>query len=182
MGTGPHLPLGPERARMDLDAMDHEPPMERAIELAEEAGERGDGPYGSVLVRDGAVVMEASNRTNTDDDLALHPELTLARRAASEFTPAECAVTVMYTSTEPCAMCATGMAYAGLGAVVYSVSGERATEVRGGGDEDGSGADGDEGGGDGIPCTEVFERHGVDVAVEGPVLEEAGLDVHRRYR
>jgi len=153
--------------------MDHEPPMERAIELAAAAGERGDGPYGSVLVRDGDVVMEASNRTNTDDDLALHPELTLARRAGSEFAPAECAETVMYTSTEPCSMCATGMAYAGLGAVVYSVSGERAAEVRGGGD----GSDGS-----GIPCTEVFDRHGVDVAVEGPVLEEAGLDVHRRYR
>jgi tRNA(Arg) A34 adenosine deaminase TadA len=154
---------------MDLDALDHEAPMARAIELAERAGERGDGHYGSVLVRDGDVVMAAENRTTTDDDLALHPELTLARRAASEFTPAECAETVMYTSTEPCAMCATGIADAGLGGVVYSVSGERAAEVAGGG-------------AGGIPCDEVFERLGADVAVLGEVMVADGLAVHRRFR
>jgi tRNA(Arg) A34 adenosine deaminase TadA len=154
---------------MDLDALDHEAPMERAIDLAERAGERGDGHYGSVLVRGGAVVMEAENRTNTDDDLALHPELTLARRAGSEMISAERTETVMYTSTEPCAMCATGIAYAGLGAVVYSVSGEQAAEVAGGG----SG---------GIPCGEVFERLGAEVTVEGGVLVAEGLDVHRRFR
>jgi tRNA(Arg) A34 adenosine deaminase TadA len=152
---------------MDLEPLDHEAPMERAIELAEQAGERGDGHYGAVLVRDGDVVMEERNRISTDDDLALHPELTLARRAGSELTSGERADTVMYTSTEPCPMCATGVAYAGLGGVVYSVSEERAAELRGG-----SG---------GIPCDEVFERLGADVAVEGGVLKEAGLDVHRRF-
>lgn len=151
---------------MELDALDHESPTRRAIDLAEEAAERGDDPYGSVLVRDGERRMEASNRTRTEDDLALHPELTLARRAASEWSPAERTETVLYTSTEPCAMCATGIAYAGLGAVVYSVSGDRAAELRGG-----SG---------GIPSTEVFDRLGADVAVSGPVLEDAGLAVHRR--
>lgn len=154
---------------MNFDALDHEPPMRRAIDLAERAGERGDGHYGSVLVRDDAVVMEAENRTNTDDDLALHPELTLARRAGSELAPGQRAETVMYTSTEPCAMCATGIAYAGLAGVVYSVSGERAAALAGGG----SG---------GIPCGEVFDRLGADVAVLGGVVEEAGLDVHRRFR
>lgn len=151
---------------MDLTGRDHETPMRRAIELAEEAAERGDEPYGSVLVRNDEIRMEASNRTRTGEDLALHPELTLARRAASEWAPAACAETVMYTSTEPCPMCATGMAYAGLGGVVYSVAGERAAELR-----DGTG---------GIPCDEVFERLGADVAVAGPVLETEGLAVHRR--
>jgi tRNA(Arg) A34 adenosine deaminase TadA len=152
---------------MDLDARDHGPPLRRAIDLAVEAGERGDGPFGSVLVRGGEIRMEASNRTRTENDLALHPELTLARRAAGEWSPVDRAETVMYTSTEPCAMCATGMAYAGLGAVVYSVAGERLADLRGS-----SG---------GIPCDEVFERLGADVAVEGPVLEDEGLAVHRRF-
>jgi len=58
---------------MDLESLDHGTPMERAVELAERAGDRGDGPYGSVLVRKGDVVMEESNRTNTENDLALHP-------------------------------------------------------------------------------------------------------------
>jgi tRNA(Arg) A34 adenosine deaminase TadA len=152
---------------MDLDGRDHEAAMERAIELAEEAGDRGDGPYGSVLVRDGDVVMLETNRTKTEDDLALHPELTLARRARSEWSFRTAADTVMYTSTEPCPMCAAGMAYAGLGGVVYSVSGEKAAAVTGG-----TG---------GIPCDEVFDRLGADVAVLGGVMEEAGLAVHHEY-
>lgn len=152
---------------MDLDALDHEAPMERAIELAGKAGDRGDGPYGSVLVRDRDVVMTETNRTRTEDDLALHPELTLARRARAEWSFGTVADTVMYTSTEPCAMCATGMAYAGLGGVVYSVSGERAAEVTGGAA--------------GIPCDEVFDRLGADVAVLGGVMEDEGLDVHHEY-
>jgi len=64
-------------------------------------------------------------------------------------------------------MCATGMAHAGLGGVVYSVSEERAAEVTGGTA--------------GIPCDEVFDRLDADVAVLGGVMEDAGLDVHREY-
>ncbi len=152
---------------MDLDELDHEPHVRRAIKLAREAGERGDGPYGTVLVRDGEVVMEAGNREHTEDDIALHPELTLARQAASEMTPAERAETVMYTSTEPCSMCATGVAFAGLGGVVYSTSGERAAELSGGAS--------------GIPSPEVFERWDREIPVDGPVLPEAGADVHREF-
>lgn len=178
---------------MNPTALDHASHVRRAIDLAETAAERGDDPYGSLLVRDGQVVMEATNRVNTDDDIALHPELTLARRAASEHTPAERARTVMYTSTEPCPMCAAGIAYAGLGAVVYSVSGARAAEVYrgrdGSGSDAGSGSDdagagsdaeaGSDDGGEGIPCEEVFDRLGRSVEVVGPVLESEGLDVHR---
>ncbi|WP_210424069.1 nucleoside deaminase [Halorussus ruber] len=116
----------------ELDALDHEPHVRRAIDLAREAGDRGDGPYGSLLVRDGDVVMEETNRENTDDDIALHPELTLARRAARELDADARAEAVMYTSTEPCPMCAGGIAIAGLGGVVYrrsspNASGKRST-------------------------------------------------------
>lgn len=65
-------------------------------------------------------------------------------------------------------MCATGMVYAGLGGVVYSVSGERAAEVVGGTAS--------------IPCDEIVERYDAEMAVYGPVLESAGLDVHREFR
>jgi tRNA(Arg) A34 adenosine deaminase TadA len=150
-----------------FDGEDHAAHVERAIELAREAGRRGDGPFGTVLVRDDAVVMEASNRERTDDDLALHPELTLARRADRELSAAERAETTMYTSTEPCPMCAAGVAYAGLGGVVYSVSGARLGDLR-----DGAA---------GIPCEEVCERLGRPVPVHGPVLAEEGLAVHREF-
>ncbi|MDY6817765.1 MAG: nucleoside deaminase [Halobacteriales archaeon] len=153
---------------VDIDTTDGDRYMRRAIDLAREAGERGDGPYGSVLVHDGEIIMEEGNRTQSDDDLALHPELTLARRAGQELTPAQRAETVMYTSTEPCAMCAGGISIAGLGGVVYSVSGEQTADLYGGSP--------------GIPCGEVFDRRGVDIAVKGGVLEEEGLSLHHDFR
>ncbi|SFR64465.1 nucleoside deaminase [Halogeometricum limi] len=152
----------------DLAGLDHEAHVERAIALAREAGERGDGPYGSLLVVDGDVVMEETNREWTDDDIALHPELTLARRAARELTAEERDRAVMYTSTEPCPMCSGGITISNLGAVVYSVSGERAAA--------------EFGGNEGVPCGEVFERRGRDIEVVGGVLESEGLDVHREFR
>jgi tRNA(Arg) A34 adenosine deaminase TadA len=152
----------------ELESLDHEEYIERACELAREAGDRGDGPYGSLLVVDGEVVMEETNRERTDEDLALHPELTLARRAPPELGSETTGEAVMYTSTEPCPMCSTGMAYAGLDAVVYSVSGERASELRGGGTG-------------GIPSDEVFDRLGADITVVGPVLQEEGEAVHEAF-
>jgi len=151
-----------------LDELDHEPHVRRAIRLARRAGERGDGPYGSVLVRDGDLVMEETNRERTDDDIALHPELTLARRAARELDPEERAETAMYTSTEPCPMCAGGIAIAGLGGVVYSVSAARLAEAFGGPES--------------VPCGEIFERRGRSIPVVGGVLEDEGLALHREFR
>lgn len=146
---------------------DHERYIERTLELAEEAGERGDGPYGSLLVTSEGV-LEETNRERTEDDIACHPELALARRAGRELPPEERSRAVMYTSTEPCPMCAGGIAIAGLGGVVYSVSTERATEAFGGAA--------------GIPCGEVCERLGHPIDVIGGVCEDEGLAVHRTYR
>jgi tRNA(Arg) A34 adenosine deaminase TadA len=153
---------------MSVPEADHEQYVERAIALAREAGERGDGAYGSVLVVDDEVVMEETNRERTDGDIALHPELTLARRAARELPADERDRAVLYTSTEPCPMCAGGIAIAGLGGVVYSVSGALAAERFGGAP--------------GIPCDEVFDRRGADVPVVGGVAEDAGLAVHEEHR
>jgi tRNA(Arg) A34 adenosine deaminase TadA len=143
---------------------DHASHVRRAIELAETARERGDDPYGSVLVRGDRVVMAAQNAVLTDDDLAAHPELALARRAARELTPEERLETVMYTSTEPCPMCAGGIYHAGLSAVVYSVSAERAGEL---------GTD------LAVPAATVLEGGSRPVAVAGPVLPAVGERLHR---
>lgn len=152
---------------VDLTPLDHETYVRRALNLAEKAARRGDEPYGSVLVHDDEIVMEASNRIHTEGDIALHPELTLARRAAREFDPETRAETVMYTSTEPCPMCSGGVSIAGLGAVVYSVSGATAAEIWESTPP--------------IPCEEVCERWGRTVDVHGPVLGERGRQIHHDY-
>lgn len=139
-----------------------------AHELAEEALENGNPPFGSTLVVDGSVVHSSTNTTRTEEDITAHPELKLARYAARELTPEERAACTMYTSTEPCSMCASGVYYAGLGRVVYSVSGSSLPRVR----ED-RGID--------ISCGEVIERGDGTTEVEGPVLEEAGLEILDRF-
>ena len=147
--------------------LSHKDHVREAIDLAREAVERGDNPYGSVLVRvgDDEVAMSERNAVNTADDVRRHPELTLAHRAAREFSPEQRRDLIMYTSTEPCPMCAGGIAHAGLGAVVHSTSAERAAELYGRDDW--------------LPSAEVYDRRGSDVAVGGPVLPEAGDAVHR---
>lgn len=147
---------------MDLDEFDHERHMARAIELAREAADRGDEPFGSVLVKDDRIVMESRNAVNTENDIARHPELTLARRAAAERDDVD--DLVMYTSTEPCPMCSGGMYHAGLRAVAYSVSGERLAELLGGGFV--------------VPCSDLFAKGPEDVRVLRDVLLEEGEAVH----
>ena len=152
---------------MNVDALDHDRYTERALELAREAAARGDEPFGSLLVHDGEIVAEAKNAVTTEDDLREHPELSLATWAHRELGPEERAETVMYTSTEPCAMCSGGIYHAGLGAVVYSTSAERIAEFTG---RDFA-----------VPASDVFAYGERDIAVVGPVLAEAGADVHREH-
>ena len=147
----------------EFDAFDHEAHMERALELARSAADRGDEPFGSVLVRNDAVVMEARNAVATAEDVRRHPELDLARRAAAELPPDERAATAMYTSTEPCPMCSGGIRIAGLGRVVYSAGADDVAEFTGGRP--------------GTRAADVLD----DTEVVGPVLHEAGRAVHEAY-
>jgi tRNA(Arg) A34 adenosine deaminase TadA len=148
----------------DVDAFDHESHMRRALDLAREAADRGDEPFGSVLVRDDAVTMAASNRVVTEADVRRHPELHLAYRACRELTPAERDAAVMYTSTEPCPMCAGGLRRAGFARVVYSVGGDEIGDFVG---------------------TAPPVRSGAILAgvteVVGPVRHDEGRAVHAAY-
>ncbi|WP_435117653.1 nucleoside deaminase [Halolamina sp. C58] len=150
---------------MDLDAFDHDSHMSEALDCAREAAARGDEPYGSVLVKDDEIVMRAGNRINTEGDIREHPELTLAKRAAAERDDAE--ELVMYTSTEPCPMCAGGIDIAGLRAVVYSVSGERAAAMRGSPPL--------------LASTDVFAAGTSDVMVIPDVRRAEGEKLHRAH-
>jgi tRNA(Arg) A34 adenosine deaminase TadA len=100
--------------------------LRRAIELAAEARALGDPPFGSLLAdAAGNVIAEQRNTTLSDNDIAAHPELKLARWAAAHLTRDECGATTMYTSCEPCSMCAAAIARANLARVVYALSTEQ---------------------------------------------------------
>ena len=99
--------------------------LQRCIELAREALDAGDEPFGSVLVDgDGRARAEDRNRT-ADGDQTRHPEFELARWAATNLTPEERAGATVYTSGEHCPMCSAAHAWVGLGRIVYVASTEQ---------------------------------------------------------
>jgi tRNA(Arg) A34 adenosine deaminase TadA len=94
----------------------------RCVELAREALDDGDEPFGSILVDgDGTTLYEDRNRVK-DGDHTRHPEFAIARWAVENLTPAERARATVYTSGEHCPMCAAGHAWVGLGRIVYATS------------------------------------------------------------
>lgn len=99
--------------------------LARCVELAEEALEAGDEPFGSVLVSgDGAILVEDHNHV-ASGDATQHPEFFLARWAAENLTPEERARATVYTSGEHCPMCAAAHGWVGLGRIVYASSSEQ---------------------------------------------------------
>ncbi|QES51749.1 tRNA-specific adenosine deaminase [Streptomyces venezuelae] len=96
--------------------------LRRCLELAADALEAGDEPFGSVLVAaDGTVLAEDHNRVS-GGDRTRHPEFELARWAATRLTPEERAAATVYTSNEHCPMCAAAHGWVGLGRIVYAAS------------------------------------------------------------
>lgn len=94
----------------------------RCLELAREALEAGDQPFGSVLVgADGKILAEDRNRTSSGDSTR-HPEFELARWATRNLTPEQRASATVYTSGEHCPMCSAAHAWVGLGGIVYIAS------------------------------------------------------------
>jgi tRNA(Arg) A34 adenosine deaminase TadA len=105
--------------------------LRRAIELAGTARAAGDMPFGSLLVGPtGEVLAEDVNTAFTEQDITAHPELKLARWAARRLDPGAARQTTMYTSCQPCPMCAGAIARSGLGRVVFALSGEQLDELR----------------------------------------------------
>ena len=94
--------------------------LRRCVELAREALDDGDEPFGSILVDgDGATLYEDRNRVK-DGDHTRHPEFAIARWAVDNLTPDDRARATVYTSGEHCPMCAAGHAWVGLGRIVYA--------------------------------------------------------------
>ncbi|WP_406464870.1 nucleoside deaminase [Streptomyces sp. NBC_00111] len=103
--------------------------LRRCLELAAEAVDAGDWPFGSVLVdADGKILAEDRNRESTTGDPTMHPEFELARWAAGHLSPEERATATVYTSGEHCPMCAAAHGWVGLGRIVYASSAQQARD------------------------------------------------------
>ncbi|MGM0896697.1 MAG: nucleoside deaminase [Bacillota bacterium] len=99
--------------------------LKRCVELAEQALEKGDEPFGSILVSaQGEVLFEDHNHV-AGGDHTQHPEFAIARWAAEHLAPEERAQATVYTSGEHCPMCAAAHGWVGLGRIVYASSSEQ---------------------------------------------------------
>ena len=106
--------------------------LRQAIEVAQRARDAGNHPFGAVLASAGGeVLLEAENTVTTGRDVTGHAELNLVRLASGRYEMDELAETTLYSSTEPCAMCAGGIYWSGIGRVVYALPESRLGEFTG---------------------------------------------------
>lgn len=106
---------------LELTAQDRQY-LQQCVDLAEEALEAGDEPFGSVLVNaDGVELFSDRNRVSGGDPTR-HPEFEIARWAANNLTVEQRMTATVYTSGEHCPMCAAAHARVGLGPIVYASS------------------------------------------------------------
>ena len=102
--------------------------LQRCVELAKTALDKGDEPFGSVLVSaEGEVLFEDHNHV-AGGDHTQHPEFAIARWAANNMTPEDRKNTTVYTSGEHCPMCAAAHGWVGLGRIVYASSSAQLVE------------------------------------------------------
>ena len=99
--------------------------LRKCVELAREALDNGDEPFGSVLVdHTGTAVFTDRNRVK-DGDATQHPEFAIARWAVEHLSPEDRARATVYTSGEHCPMCSAAHAWVGLGRIVYATSSQQ---------------------------------------------------------
>ena len=105
--------------------------ISRAIELAYAAKQKGDNPFGSILVdQDGNILMEDENTQVTQNDITGHPELKIAKRAAAKYEKEFLKTCTMYNSAEPCTMCTGAIYWSGIGRIVFGISKVRLNELK----------------------------------------------------
>ena len=93
--------------------------MDMALKEARAAGERGEVPIGCVIVRDGAVIARAGNRTLADHDPTGHAEIVAVRTAAAALGSERLSDCDLYVTLEPCAMCAGAIAFVRIRRLYY---------------------------------------------------------------
>jgi tRNA(adenine34) deaminase len=103
--------------------------MRKALAAAHEAEERGEVPVGTCIVSGERLLAVAGNRTRTDRDPTAHAEIVALRKAAQTIGNFRLTDVVVYSTIEPCAMCAGALIQARVGRLVYGARDERAGAV-----------------------------------------------------
>ncbi len=155
----------------------HLPPREldahflrRSFEVARRAITHGNHPFGAILVdQHRNVLIEVENGYMPAHDGTAHAERLLATRACTTLSPDILKGATLYSSAEPCAMCAGAIYWAGIGRLVYGLSEHRLRAVTGNHPENPT-LD--------LPCRAVFDSGQRAIEVLGPLLEDEAEALH----
>jgi tRNA(Arg) A34 adenosine deaminase TadA len=144
--------------------------LRRSFDVARRALTHGNHPFGAVLVdRKHTVLLEAENGYMPSHDGTAHAERLLASRACTTLSPDILKDATLYSSAEPCAMCAGAIYWAGIGRLVYGLSEHRLRDYTGNHPENPT-LD--------LPCRVVFESGQRPTEVIGPLLEDEAGALH----
>jgi tRNA(Arg) A34 adenosine deaminase TadA len=143
--------------------------LRRAIDIAARSRAGGNHPFGALLVAPGDRLIEAMNSVVTRSDPTGHAETNLVRLGAAELSADDLRASTLYTSTEPCAMCAGAIYWAGISRVVYALPEQSLAAMVPAQDGEPT-MD--------LPCRDVFAAGGRTVHVAGPALEDEAAAVH----
>jgi tRNA(Arg) A34 adenosine deaminase TadA len=144
--------------------------LRRSFDVARRALTHGNHPFGAILVdRNRNVLIEAENGYMPDHDGTAHAERLLATQACTTLDADVLSGATLYSSAEPCAMCAGAIYWAGIGRLVYGLSEHRLRGVTGNHPENPT-LD--------LPCREVFGSGQRATEVVGPLLEDEAEALH----
>jgi tRNA(Arg) A34 adenosine deaminase TadA len=147
--------------------------LKTAIAVAWKARQHGNHPFGAVLVDDkNRVILQAENTVITGRDSTGHAETNLVRLATQQCSPEQLMRYTLYSSTEPCAMCAGAIYWSQIGRVVYALSEIDLYAIIGPSPEHLL-----------LPCRDVFSRSHRHIEVHGPIasLETEARAVHQDF-
>jgi tRNA(Arg) A34 adenosine deaminase TadA len=145
--------------------------LTRVYALAQRSRDEGHHPFAALVVgADGTVIAEAMNDSSTDR--TAHAEMNALRQASRRFGPAELAGATLYSNAEPCAMCAGGTYWSGVGRVVYGMSETSLLALTGSDPENPTLS---------LPCRDVFARGQRATEVIGPLREDEAREAHAGF-
>ena len=99
-----------------------QPDDERFMRMAIAEAARGDYPFGSVIVRDGKVMVKGRNLVKQEKNPTAHGEMVAIRRFLARYRPDTLKGTTLYTSGESCVMCMGAILWCGISRLVYGAS------------------------------------------------------------
>jgi tRNA(Arg) A34 adenosine deaminase TadA len=144
--------------------------LRRSFDVARRAITHGNHPFGAVLVdRSRQVLIEAENGYMPAHDGTAHAERLLATQACTSLAADVLKATTLYSSAEPCAMCAGAIYWAGIGRLVYALSEHRLRAITGNHPENPT---------LNLPCRAVLESGQRVTEVIGPLLEDEAAALH----